>query len=116
MKTVNEIVMEHTDADSFDVDAAIKDMLDLGVQNPPTPLEAIQALERFSIRGLEQLGMLVLQVGQEAGVLPEGFEVEFENLKKTILFHKLAALVEVLNSRPDTSGGLVVAKPTLVTP
>lgn len=110
MKTVHEI-LESND----NIEDAIDEMRQIIEASGVNPMEGIQALERFAVRGLEQIGILVLQVADELGALPEGVETEYDNLRKNILFHKLAAVIEVLNLRPQGEG-LLVAKPTLVVP
>ena len=112
-KTVTEVLNDLPDDATADqlIEALGAEVKALGGLQP---LQALQALERYVTRVVEQVGMLALQIAEETGTLPEGFEAELINLRKSFLVHRLASILEV--GVEGQGGGLLVPQQGIVVP
>ncbi len=102
MKTFNQIVEDNTNEEDGipDLAAIITEATTL-LGKPPamSPAEVMALQEQHMAYGLKYLAGVVLHIGVEVGALPEGFDVEYENVELMLDFDKLRRIYAVKQHR-----------------
>lgn len=118
MKSLESIIEANLVGESVDLSAATRDMqYELEQLDGVPPMIAMQANEAYVEHILHRyLGPLILQIGVEAGVLPDGFDENLDALQTTLKFNKLRFYYRLAYEFWKSQHGLQVVKGNIARP